>query len=291
MAPSTSAAVATAVDCSTTNLQAAIDNAAPGATLAITGTCAGNYTIDKNLTMLGQGGAALDGQNGGTTLTISSGATVQGAGLTFTDGSAPGTGNGGGINNSGTLTLVDSTVDNNSAGSYGGGIYNGATLTLKNTTVSGNSSMVFGGGIYNNGAMTLQDSSVSNNSTVYGGGGILSGFGFDPVMLQNSTISGNTVTAGSGGGVFNILDSATLLDTKVSGNTASLEGGGITNNAGTTTLVDSAVTDNTAATGQDGYYGGGINDFSGTVPMRDSTVSGNTPDNCDPPGYVSGCTG
>jgi hypothetical protein len=47
-APDASAAPATAVDCSTTNLQTAIDNASPGATLAVSGTCFGSYTIDKN---------------------------------------------------------------------------------------------------------------------------------------------------------------------------------------------------------------------------------------------------
>jgi nitrous oxidase accessory protein NosD len=292
-APSASTAVATTVDCSTTNLQTSIDDAAPGATLVVTGTCSGNFTVDETLTLLGRGTAVLNGEHGGSTLTVASGATVRGAGLTFTDGSAPGIGDGGGINNSGTLSLEDSLVTNNSAGSYGGGIYNSGALTLKGTTVNGNSSMVFGGGIYNNGAMTLQDSSVSDNSAELAGGGIFSGYGFDPVTLQDSSISNNTVTAGSGGGIFNILDSETLQNTRVSGNTASLEGGGIVNNAGTTTLVDSTVTNNSIVTNTTTSVGGagGIFDFSGTVPMRNSTVSGNIPDNCDPPGYVASCTG
>ena len=41
-APRASAAATIAVNCSTTNLQTAIDNATPGATLVITGTCLGN---------------------------------------------------------------------------------------------------------------------------------------------------------------------------------------------------------------------------------------------------------
>jgi predicted outer membrane repeat protein len=293
-APGALAAGPTTVDCSTTNLQNAIGNAAPGATLPVTGTCYGNFTIGKNLTLLGQGTAVLDGQQDGTTLTVSSGATVRLASLTVTDGDAGNTGNGGGINNSGTLTLEQSTVTNNSAGGAGnggGGIYNSATLALKDTTVSDNSSGVFGGGIYNESTMTLENTTVSENSAVYGGGGILTGFGFSPVTLKDSTVVDNT--AESGAGIFNILDSETLMNSTVSGNTATYEGGGINNNAGTTTLVNSTVTNNTAQVGEDdpGSFGGGVFDFSGTVLMYDSTVSGNVPSNCAPAGYVTGCTG
>jgi nitrous oxidase accessory protein NosD len=86
------------VDWSTTDLQAAIDSAAPGATLAVKGTCSGNFTIGKDLTLRGQGNAVLDGQHSGTTLTVASGAAVQLAGLTITGGNA--SGSGGGIYNS-----------------------------------------------------------------------------------------------------------------------------------------------------------------------------------------------
>src|SRR5215475_8441292 len=83
--PGASAAAATAVDCSTTYLQTAIDNALPGASLSVMGTCLGNYTIDKSLTLSGRGAAVLDGQHDGTTLTIASGASVQVAYLTITN--------------------------------------------------------------------------------------------------------------------------------------------------------------------------------------------------------------
>ena len=36
---------------------------------------------------------------------------------------------------------------------------------------------------------------------------------------------------------------------------------------------------------------GGIYRGSGTVTLQDSAVSGNVPDNCAPPGSVTGCTG
>ena len=61
--------------------------------------------------------------------------------------------NGGGIVNRGTLTLTNSTVSGNSAGSLGsgGGIFSFGTLTLTNSTVSGNSAGIHGGGISNTG--------------------------------------------------------------------------------------------------------------------------------------------
>src|SRR6201999_2322004 len=60
---------------------------------------------------------------------------------------------GGGIDNQGTLALINSTISNNSATqSHGGAIYNPGTLTMDNTTIAGNSAMSsssLGGAIYN----------------------------------------------------------------------------------------------------------------------------------------------
>jgi len=85
----------------------------------------------------------------------------------------------GGIANTGTLTLINSTVSHNTAesgdGIYGGagGIQNGGTLTLSDSTVSGNAAEV-GGGIYNFGELTLTNTLVDNDC---GGGTALSGGG------------------------------------------------------------------------------------------------------------------
>src|SRR5215472_14170533 len=89
-----SATPAAAVDCATTDLQNAIDNAGPGTTLIVTGRCVGTYTIDENLALLGRGIAVLDGGQDGTTLTISPQATVRLAGLTITGGNVSGYGGG-----------------------------------------------------------------------------------------------------------------------------------------------------------------------------------------------------
>jgi predicted outer membrane repeat protein len=264
-----------------------------GRHLAITGTFSGNFTINKNLTLLGSGTAVLNGHNSRTTLIVSSGATAALNHMTVTGGNASGSGqaaDGGGIRNFGTLTLAQRTV-NNSAGGSGGGIFNdsSAALTLKQTTVSGNTATVDGGGIYNNGMMTLTGSAISNNSATYSGGGIFNCCGFESVTLQDTRISNNS--AYTGGCLFNMLDNVTLDDSSVSGNTAKYEAGGINNNAGNTTLRNSTVNNNTAKGGAAGTVGGGVYTFSGTVSLDHSNVRSNTPDNCAPTGYVDGCTG
>ncbi len=134
---------------------------------------------------------------------------------------------GGGILNSGTLTLKNSTVSGNTAhpsqDGSGGGIYNRGTLTLKNSTVSENS-VAWGGGIANDGILTLENSTVSGNSAEYDGGGI-DNTGI--LTLKNSTVSGNSARYGGGishsGGLSAVL---ILLFTTITGNRAK-EGGGL----------------------------------------------------------------
>ena len=54
---------------------------------------------------------------------------------------------------------------------------------------------------------------------------------------------------------------------------------------GALTLNHSQVTGNTAA------HGGGIFNSGGTVTLAATSVTGNNPDNCEPLGTISGCTG
>src|SRR5215208_466288 len=89
--------------------------------------------------------------------------------LTIADGA------GGGINNHGTLEVVNVTFSGNQAESGGGGIFNGLFSKLKvtNSTFSGNSAET-GGGISNGSIydFTVTNSTFSNNSASFGGGGI-----------------------------------------------------------------------------------------------------------------------
>jgi uncharacterized repeat protein (TIGR01451 family)/CSLREA domain-containing protein len=205
--PSVPARAATsAVDCvsnPSTALQAAITGANAGDVLNVSGTCTGNFVIDKTLDLSGTTGATLDAGGSGTTLTINSPAMVTVTGLTISGGSA---GNGGGIFNGGILTLTNSTVSGNSAPfsggatGAGGGIFsdNGTTLTLTKSTVSGNTADT-GGGIFSGGTLTLTNSTVSGNTAFDGGGIFNEGSGGGTAGITNSTVSGNTANGGGGG--------------------------------------------------------------------------------------------
>jgi len=177
-----------------------------------------------------------------------------------------GFGNGGGIENFGLATLTNSTVSGNTAG-YGGGIDNSATLTLTNSTVSGNTANNLGGGIENSATMTLNNSTLSGNTSGTSGAAIFNN-GSSTLTVNNSTLSGNTAH-NSGGAIFNSTATVTLSNTTVSGNTADSRGGAIIN-GGTLTLSNSTVSGNTA-----NFQGGAIFN-GGTLNLERSLVAGNT---------------
>jgi hypothetical protein len=115
--------------------------------------------------------------------TVADGATITLSNLTITGGLTAGTDAGGGILNSGTLTVSRSEVRGNS-GYVGGGIRNAddGNLTVESSAVSDNTAR-------------------ANVTGGEGGGGILNRDG--TVMVVNSTVSGNTAGSGRGGGIIN----------------------------------------------------------------------------------------
>jgi hypothetical protein len=156
------------------------------------------------------------------------------SGLTITDGNA-GTGNGGGIQNYGSLALTNCTVTGNSAnGTYpvgfGGGVCSSSgALSLTNCTVSGNSATYCGGVSVNGGTASLINCTVSGNSANVAGGLVAINAG--TATLINCTISGNSATSGFGsyGGLYAQYFSGstiTLGNTIVAGNTPADVGDG-----------------------------------------------------------------
>ena len=211
----------------------------------------------------GGGGIANDG-----TLTLSN-STVQN--------------NFNGIMNDGTLTVSNSSVSDNSASYQGdcGGISNGGTLTISNSSVSDNSAYYYGGGICNDGTATVSDSNVTDNWVVGGGAGIMND---GKLTVTASTVSGNYVTSDGegesvpadeavGGGLLN-GGTLTVSDSTLWGNSA-WDGGGIYN-GGTATVTNSTLTENTANSfsTDGGGSGGGIYNSS-TLTVIASTVAGN----------------
>jgi hypothetical protein len=250
------------LDCSSANLQTAIDAATSGDTITFTGTCMGNFTIDsKTLTLQGSGDAIISAGGSGRPLTIHGPSTqvVTLDDLLVTGGNvATAAAQGGGIlADGGSLALNRSVVRGNVAAAsvdpaQGGGIYfspvlgGTQTLTLTDSSVSDNTaitpSTAFGGGIEfasAEDALTLLRSTVSGN-TVSGNGGSSLGGGISieagPLVATNSTISGNTAAAagvaGSEGGGIDLItpEGATITSSTIVQNHAvgtSPRGGGI----------------------------------------------------------------
>lgn len=256
-------AAETAVDCgSGASLQAAINTAAAGTILDISGTCKGTFTIGKSLVLRGVAGAVLDGQRAGTTLTITKGKvrvtrmTITGGGygdhvgilnagtlmavrVTVT-GNVPGDDGNGGIQNSGTLVLQRSTVAANT-GDDTAGVANFGTATVDRTTIGPNG----GVGITTTGSLTLTDSTVMRNHATYVGGIENSG----TMSVLNSTIANNDAFNGSGAGIVNDRGGTlTVTRSTISGNTADEIGGGIYND-GTATVTATILAGNTDENG------------------------------------------
>jgi len=205
----------------------------------------------------------IDGKGASGVFSVNPGVTAELDSLTIAHGN---TGYGGGIYNSGTLTVGNSILSTNSAYD-GGGIYNKGTLILDNSILSTNPASDSGGGILNNGALTVSNSSFSSNSANTGGG-IFNYAG--TVTVSNSTLSGNSASI-AGGGIYNnatlTVSSSTLYGNSA---TSTAQGGGIYNYLGMLMVGNSTLSANSA------YIGGGIFNNLGTLKVGNSTLSGNS---------------
>ncbi|MGB8509875.1 MAG: Calx-beta domain-containing protein, partial [Pyrinomonadaceae bacterium] len=309
--------------------QANLDPTADTIGFSVTGTI--NLTgalpdLSTNMTINGPGPGSLTVRRdtGGDyrIFRISAGVTALINGLTISNGRAPSPiglvmDGGGGVLNSGTLTMTNCTVSNNTTAEAigffsavppgGGGIRNEGTMTMAGCAVSNNLTGHggpdavnrfggSGGGISNSGAMTMTDCTVSDNTSGNGsdsvgdggdggqGGGIINfqtSVNIDPTMtLTNCTVSRNRT--GSGG-------------MASSGHTGGFggDGGGI-NNGGAMTITRSTISDNVTGNGASvpqgqsgmagsGGHGGGIYNFISNpgvaLTVINSVIRGNTTGN------------
>ncbi|MDT5063794.1 MAG: hypothetical protein QOH63_4253, partial [Acidobacteriota bacterium] len=215
------------------SLRQAIQDACVGDTITFADNLVGPITltsgellIDKTLTINGPGANILAVQRSTVSGTpnfrifdVNNGIAATISGLTISNGQS-GAGQGGGISNQGTLTVLSSTLNGNSAAS-GGGIYNSGTLTVLNSTLSGNTAD--GGGIYNNGSgsVNIFNSTLSGNSAGFGGG--VNNNSTGTVTVINSTLTNNradinNIGSGTGGGIYRANGTVILRNTIVAGN-------------------------------------------------------------------------
>lgn len=114
---------------------------------------------------------------------------------------------GSGIFNSGTLTIINSSVSGNHARAGAAGIHNvvNATLTISGSTISQNNSDTDVGGIFNDSTalVTITNSTVSGNNGVTAGAAGIDHESTGTMNISNSTIVGNSILRGGAGGVAN----------------------------------------------------------------------------------------
>jgi hypothetical protein len=226
---------------------------------------AGHYTLtlgelqlEKDVTIVGAGPATttIDGNATsrifgipGTTVTANvSGLTIENGRVL---GMNPTQAHGGGIVNSGTLTLDDVLVrdnevapaDNTGLIPAGGGIFNSGTLLIVDSAIEGNETTTLphtggipqGAGIANeNGKVEMTDSVLSEN-IANNKSGIPEGAGFSSsasaphgasVTLTRVLVEGNEALAGSGGGIpdggggFAFRTDLTIRESTIRGNRA-----------------------------------------------------------------------
>ena len=217
----------------------------------ITGPTAG-VTVNGNYTSAGPANSVFK---------IDPGVTATLSGLTIKGGNN--SHYGGGVDNQGTVTLIDCTVSGNTSNysgvfnykyGAGGGVFNSGTADLIGCTLNGNTAYnrtyEFGGGYVN----IAEGGGVENSST-------------GSLTLTGCTVSGNS--AGTGGGVGS-YGTTTLTGCTISGNFAAFGGGGVANYSGTTTVTGCTISGNSAASG------GGVINYFGTITLTNCTIGGNT---------------
>ena len=177
----------------------------------------------------------------------------------LTGNAAGSSSSGGAMYNEYVLTISGSTLSDNSAGG-GGGIYSlNGFLKVTNSVLSQNLAQLEGGGIFSLGdfEMTVTNTAFINNSATYGGG--LAGFG----TVTGCTFSGNVATYGGA-----VYQAGSISGSTFIGNLATEQGGAIFSQGGT--VNGSNFASNSAP------LGGGIYADSGPLDVSGSTLSGNS---------------
>jgi hypothetical protein len=258
-------------------LSYALANYASGDTIqfACSGGTAGAYTITvpsiinvaQNLTLDGNGyNVTLDGGNAVEILNVITATNFTLNGLTIAHGKAPANNCyvsnicGGGIYDSGILTITNSTFYSNTADN-GGAIFintGGNMSSLTNSSFISNAASTtnngWGGAIYIEGSVSSLSNSTFAYNQAYLGGAIYISYGGSLNSLSNSTFTYNSGTNGGGGGAI-VIDSggsvSSLSNSSFISNSASSGGGAISlgNGGSVNSLSNSTFAYNSASHG------------------------------------------
>jgi CSLREA domain-containing protein len=257
---------------------------------------------DANLTINGPAspGITISGGDAVRVMQVASGATLNLINLTIAHGNSGADSEGGGIYNSGTLTVTNSIFSKNIAsacvagtGASGGAIRNEGMLTIKNSTFSQNVADV-GGAIGNgsarpgdssSGTVVIVGSTFSHDGADFAGGAIFGGI----VTVSNSTFSGSSAQSGGAiSGSFRLTVTSSTFS-----NSGAVDGGAILNGpvfvfcsgaaasatiargASATNLFRLTVSQSTFSSNNAFEFGGAIQNLD-ALTVINSTFSGNS---------------
>lgn len=253
-----------------------------GHTVSITGSPVG-FTGPATVALTGSdtsrpdtAATVIDGGRTTQLLNINSGAgPVTISNLTLQNGFS--STNGGALQNSATLNLHGVDVRDSAAhgttvsNGRGGGVYNTGTLSVTGGSFVGNDAQTeCGGAIDNSGTATISQVTIAKNSSDCGGG-LMDELG-GTMAVTASTIQANYARDyDDGGGVQVRAGTLSLINDTVVDNIASEYGGGVAvDQGGNATLQNVTISGNNALQG-----GGGIATNGGTVAVRGTVIAGN----------------
>ena len=237
----------------------------------------GDLDVTQPITINGAGKPEVNGNGTDRVFHVLGSGTLTIDGLVITGGHVTATGiydaYGGGIFTNGRpLVISNSDITNNvataEANAYGGGIASGfASLTMTNCTVTGN------------------EVETTGASAPYGGvgGGVWIKSGSNTITgstISNNVANGNT----SVGGVAVAYGTTAIIDSMISGNSATMAAGIGVKYRGSLTLTGSTVTNNVDGPGitakyttvRQGTYGPYTYPSSATLAISSSTITGNS---------------
>jgi hypothetical protein len=245
--------------------------------------------IDRAFEVIGSGALTL------ISVTVRGGSETNGGGfsvssqgsLTLEDSvvhSNLATNRGGGVDNSGTLTIVGSTFVSNIAGDFeffgaGGAIHNNSgRVSIENSEFTSNDAFVEGGAINDrNGKIDVTASIFMHNRAhaAGGGGGAISTIG-TTLSIADSTLSGNIAVKG---GAIQGRGTVTITGSLLEQNQATIQAGannlgGAIYNTQTMKVVNSTIVDNIAGSSTGLGFGGAIDNI-GAFQLIHVTVTGN----------------
>ncbi|MBE2198290.1 MAG: hypothetical protein IAE79_06740 [Anaerolinea sp.] len=240
-------------------------------------------TISKRLTLNGANAATtiVDGGNNGRVFLLNTDSALRH--LTIQNGQTPADPNifnsgGGGlrVGTSAAVLLQYVTIQNNVASGstgLGGGIFNTGFLTIDQSQIISNTAEGVGGGIYHYqvaGVITITHSLIADNQALgISGGGISTG---RPLLVQDSVIQNNSA-ASFAGGLAQDGPEARLERVTITGNQAAAGAAIFAQLPGVTTLVNSTVSGNVASNNYGGIYGSGT---GVSFVLQNSAIAHNT---------------